>query len=554
VPTRPLTALALALLGVALPVPGALAARDSRPAPTAHTELVLDHGHVRVVHDRLLPAPGAEQPPAARRRASSRPPAPSRGGPARAAATRGPSVPAAVLGLQSSGAISPSDAQRYLADYSAARASLRRLRGTRRLELGAVLANVRAIAAARGFTATRLPALFLTLERNRQWWTTGPLLSGAQRVGFPGSQLVWQYYPGQGIEIQWLGTFGKANGQFESGHNDANLRALLNEAIPLAAQRAGGIAWEYLFQFDGGLPPWTSGLSQGTAVQALARAWSRFGTASYLTAAHQALGVFQTPPPAGVQVSTASGAHYLEYTYAPRERILNGFIQSLVGLYDFASLTGDSLARQLFVAGDAEGRIETPRYDTGAWSLYDQSFESDLSYHELLRDFLRNLCQRTQKNPLLSPAPGPAPSPGGTSSTGGTGARRAAAVSANPDAIYCTTADHFTGYLTTRPVLTLLTSRVAAAGTARVRFSLSKISTVALTLRRGGRIAYGASAEVGHGTPGFAWPAPRRAGAYAVTLQAVDLAGNRGSAAGSITVTAPARRHRPPAKRAARSR
>src|SRR6202035_586451 len=92
--------------------------------------------------------------------------------------------------------------------------SLGRLGGTRRTELGAVLANARAIAAAGQLTASRLPALFLTLERNRHWWTSEPLLSSGERVSFPGSRIVWEYYPGQGLEIQWLATFGEANGYF----------------------------------------------------------------------------------------------------------------------------------------------------------------------------------------------------------------------------------------------------------------------------------------------------------------------------------------------------
>src|SRR5438094_192664 len=107
---------------------------------------------------------------------------------ARAAA--GPSVAAALQGLRRSGAITPSAYQQYAGIYNAAQRSLKRLGGTRRRELGAVLANVQAIAAPGGFIPTRLPALFLTLERNRQWWTTEPLLSGSVRVSFPGSKLV----------------------------------------------------------------------------------------------------------------------------------------------------------------------------------------------------------------------------------------------------------------------------------------------------------------------------------------------------------------------------
>jgi hypothetical protein len=72
-----------------------------------------------------------------------------------------------------------------------------------------------------------------------------------------------------------------------------------------------------MFHFDGGAPPWTSGLSQGTALQALARAGSRLKEPAFTEAAKQALGIFQAPPPAGVRVATPAGAHYLEYTYAP---------------------------------------------------------------------------------------------------------------------------------------------------------------------------------------------------------------------------------------------
>ena len=40
-------------------------------------------------------------------------------------------------------------------------------------------------------------------------------------------------------------------------------------------QRGDGVAWEYYFTFDGGRPPWISSLSQGTGLQALARAATR---------------------------------------------------------------------------------------------------------------------------------------------------------------------------------------------------------------------------------------------------------------------------------------
>ena len=488
------------------------------------------------------------------------------------AGARGPSVTAALSSLKSSGAITEAAYRQYAGAYAAANSSLKKLSGTRRAELAAVIANTQGMAAAGAFIPTRLPVIFLTLERNRQWWTTQPLVASRVRVSFPPSKLVWEYYAGQGIQIQWLGTFGEANGYYLSGHENANLRQLLSEVLPLATSRAGGIAWEYMFHFDGGAPPWTSGLSQGTALQVMARSWSRFKEPAYLTAAQQALGIYETPPPAGVRVKTAAGAEYAEYTYAPSDMILNGFIQADVGLYDYTSITHDPLGLRLFEEGDAQARTETPHYDTGAWSMYDQYGESDLNYHELLTEFLQHLCERTRKGPPTattvtpattpSPTPSPSPtptpvggtgaSPGGGSETGGASAAmavartpehlqaNAASTATTPiagDEIYCTTAQHFTADLHTPPVVSLVTSTLPTGSRAGVQGSLSKISTVKISIKRGGRTVWSNGATVERGKPKILWTTPSQTGAYSVTITATDLAGNFSTANGTITLT-----------------
>ncbi len=477
---------------------------------------------------------------------------------ARAAAAHGPSVSAALQSLRHSSAITEGQYGQYYTAYVSAKRSLAKLRGTRASELGAVLSNVQSIAARGLLSASRAPAVFLTLERNRQWWTTEPLLSGEVRVGFPKSLIVWEHYPGQGIEIQWLATFGKANGYYLSGHENSSLRQLLGEVLPLATQRAGGIAWEYLFGFDGGAPPWTSGLSQGTALQVLARAYSRFHEATYLTAAQQALGVFRTPPPQGVRVSTAAGAEYAEYTFAPTDRILNGFVQALVGLYDYTQITQDPAVQKLFEEGDAEARAEVPHYDTGFWSRYDQYGESDLNYHELLTEFLAHLCERTgHGEPLLPPAPPPAPTTpttpttpstptttiptGGSPPTATSAAARAAQTPLTPapagDAVYCTTAQAFQADLRKPPLISLITTALRTHARGGVQVSLSKISTVGLTVRRGSKVVWSNRATVEGGRPKLLWVTPSSPGTYSVTLSATDLAGNFSTAQGSIRLT-----------------
>jgi len=478
-------------------------------------------------------------------------PARPRGPLARAAARR--TVPQVLQRQLAAGAITEAAERQYAGAYAAAVRSSARLTGTRREELGAVLANVQAMAAAGQLIASRLPAVFLTLERNRQWWTTEPLLAGGARVSFPQSKLVWEYYEGQGLEIQWLATFGKANGYFLSGHENGSFKALLAEALPLASSRAGGLTWEYLFQFDGGRPPWTSGLSQGTALQVLARAYQRFKDPAYLAAAQQALAVFRTPPPTGVHVATHAGANYAEYSYAPSDRILNGFIQALVGLYDYASLTADPLGRRLFEEGDAEARVEVPHYDTGAWSLYDQYGESSLNYHELLTEFLQHLCSRTKKGEPVpethaSPGtPGTAGTPGGTGTPGATtapsppgsppsGPAQPPALPIPGDDVYCTTAQRFTADLHTPPVVALLSHSLRANSRAGVQLSLSKISSVSLTVRHNGSVVWHNAATVERGRPRLLWVTPKATGSYVVTLVATDLAGNFASTTGTVSL------------------
>lgn len=443
------------------------------------------------------------------------------------AVTKRVTVTAALQKLERGGAITEAAYRQYEGVYVAARASLRRLPGTRRQELGAVLGNVEAMAAKGQLVPSRLPVVFTTVDRNRQWWTTQPLPGGSQRVSFTGSRLVWEYYPGQGIEIQWLGTFGEANGYYNS-HQTTALKEVLDEAIALATRRAGGIAWEYMFQFDGGLPPWTSGLSQGTALQALSRAYERTHEAEFLDAAKEALGIFKTRPSTGVRVTTPVGAHYLEYTYAPSERILNGFVQSLVGLYEYAKLTGDPLGQQLFEAGDAEGRAEVPTYDTGAWSLYDTSSESNLNYHELLAEFLEHLCERTSKGEPLTPTAGQIAG----------------------DEVYCATAKRFREDEKTPPVIELLTHAVRAKERAGVQMKLSKISTVSMRIKLGEKTVWTNTVTVEGGKPRLLWVTPSKTGLYSVELRATDLAGNEEVASGAIAVKAAPKRARKSARAA----
>jgi hypothetical protein len=398
--------------------------------------------------------------------------------------------------------------------HSDVKRTIRGLTGARRTELAGVLATVDRIARRGALRASRLQPLFLTLARNREWWTAQPLLASGQRVTFEDSELVWQYVPGQGLQIHPLANFGKLNAYAKSRYRRVQNAQLLDELMAVAVPRGGGLAWEYYFDFGGGKPPWVSSLAQGTGLQAIARSAAKLGRMDELLPAIQrGLTLFEQRPPTGVRVATDQGAHYVQYSFWPGLRVINGFVQSLVGLYDVAEITGDPRAAQLFADGDRTAKVEVPQFDTGAWSFYSRDAitrESDLHYHTLLRDFLTSLCDRTG------------------------------------EPVYCTAESHFTAYLTTPPAIELRTTRLRGGTQSALKFSLSKISSarVTVTAPDGSTVLSASTGVVGRGTRSVGWSVPRSAGDYTLRVDATDLAGNPASAEGPVEVLKPKRRKR----------
>ncbi len=284
-----------------------------------------------------------------------------------------------------------------------------------------MIANAEALIASGQLTPSREPATLMTLRRNTEFWAANEPPAPGTRVTFTGSPVILEFYPGEGLQIQPLASFGKANAAWRSCKATANrtctsLRTMLDAMIALAADRGGFSAWEYLFDFEGGVPPWTSAMSQGTGIQALSRAYDLTGEPRFKAAAQAAVGAFETPPPLGVAVPAPGGTHFLMYSYAPELVIFNGFLQSLIGLDDFRDFTGDPRGTTLFRAGHGNAKVIVPQSDSGAWSYYSLGGPlSTLEYHTLLRDFLDSLCHR------------------------------------QGNAVYCDTAARFTGYLATPP-------------------------------------------------------------------------------------------------------
>ncbi len=142
------------------------------------------------------------------------------------ASASGPTVGGTLARVEKAGAITPEQHDAWLATYRRARATAARMRSGRSGELRAVVAGVESLARRKLLTSTRMPAAFLQLQRNAEFWPTrsfpqapqperkpctGAAGLGGGRVTFEGDPVVFQWYPGQGLQIQPLANFGKAN-------------------------------------------------------------------------------------------------------------------------------------------------------------------------------------------------------------------------------------------------------------------------------------------------------------------------------------------------------
>ena len=292
----------------------------------------------------------------------------------------------------------------------------------RRRELIASLNIVRGMAARGVLAPDVMPMAFLTIERNADWWAThGPPTSGgspgekgaagrrckplripkkkkhkrahAARLTFPNSSVVFQWYPGMGLQVQVNGTFAAINTLFAESTEEskAQARDALDEMLALAQRRGDAITWDYLFPFGGALPPWSSGLSQATAIRAYLKA-DRYGTALQIAA------LFGVRAPLGIRVPLgADGNWYALYSFAPGERVLNAQLNAVIALHDLVRVTKDPKIAALEAEGLRAARRHIKRFDVaGVWSRYEEGGSpADLNYHVLNRDLAGALCRRT---------------------------------------------------------------------------------------------------------------------------------------------------------------
>ena len=93
-------------------------------------------------------------------------------------------------------------------EWADANRTLAGLTGVRRTELGYVVQSIRSLAAQHALTADRIEPTFLILRTNARFWPRAAIPASGWRTGSPE---IFQYYPGRGLQLQPLASWGRAN-------------------------------------------------------------------------------------------------------------------------------------------------------------------------------------------------------------------------------------------------------------------------------------------------------------------------------------------------------
>jgi len=213
-----------------------------------------------------------------------------------------------------------------------------------------------------------------------------------------------------------IAQWGLANyNSFCETSEETRLQKTLKAADWLTAnleQNAHGLwVWNHHFDWDYRdtlKAPWYSGLAQGQGVSLLlrARAHAHSEDEKYQRAADKAFVALTMPIAEGGVLfedrseNNEKNLWIEEYLVDPPTHILNGFMWALWGVFDFCLARSDVSAKGIFDRGVETLVRNLNRFDTGYWSLYEQSgtrlkMLASPFYHQLHIVQLRVMSQLT---------------------------------------------------------------------------------------------------------------------------------------------------------------
>ena len=371
--------------------------------------------------------------------------------------------------------LDPDEVSRYSSIAYRASRAIPRLPGARASNLASVL---RLVARQRDrYTRPRALALFGMLDLNVRYLARRALPPAGRDVADPDGVL-YRSFPGYGLQFHPLANFSRLTQLAVSGREDGGIllaQALADRGVPTSG---GALVWEYYFPFSGGSPPWTSGMAQAVAAAAFARASLSEEARRAFVAIRKGLLVW------------IGGKPWVRLYRFSSMAVLNAQLQAAYSTELYSRLAPDPDAAALAAQLRASASSLLPRFDTGYWSLYSLGgSEAALNYHSYVVSLLRQLAVQTGET---------------------------------------TWSDwqlRFDDQLYQPPLLSTRRLEAAIVGRrgARITFWLSKVSRVTLSVGGQARAVW-----LSRGTHTLTWSARgRRPGAYAGSIAAVDLAGNR---------------------------
>ena len=152
-----------------------------------------------------------------------------------------------------------------------------------------------------------------------------------------GLGVVYRSVPGRGLRFHPLGSFGQLNKYVSAGQR-RRATSLAYALLARAHEGRRGLTWEYDFRAAGGNPPWTSGMAQAVAAQALARA----GLVPEARLAFAAI-------PNVLVHERETGTWIRLYGFSDIA-VLNAQLQAAISLADYARLARDERAARLATA------------------------------------------------------------------------------------------------------------------------------------------------------------------------------------------------------------
>jgi len=221
------------------------------------------------------------------------------------------------------------------------------------------------------------------------------------RMDASGVPRAWRRLYGEVYKAAFIAWWGLVNLEHHLRHGDTPAREAFMRQIDWLDGHAvigsdGSVVWPNQYDLLEGdtllMAPWVSAYDQGMVISALVRGYRMTGRPRLLGLLRGAHRIFEiSTRDGGVRAAAPRGVVYLEHPGGPTPGVLDGFLTSLLGLYDLWVETGDSKVESLFREGIAGLKSFLPVWDYHQkWSWYaTREYLCPPTYHVINRSLLR---------------------------------------------------------------------------------------------------------------------------------------------------------------------